>query len=86
MTPSAHLGPGALPNVLQEHRALSPCARPLLRPTSHFPDGKAGSERGKVYPCRHRTASMLTVMQQPWMWAAQARSRVPFSEGLSYLG
>lgn len=28
----------------------------------------------------------VTVMQQPWMWAAQAGSRVPFSEGLSYLG
>lgn len=28
----------------------------------------------------------VTVMQQPWMWAHQARDRVPSSEGLTYLG
>lgn len=48
MTPSALYGPGALPSVLPGHRTLSRCAWLLLSPASHFPDGKAGSERGKA--------------------------------------
>lgn len=49
--PSAHLGPGELPRVLQGHRAQSPHALPLLRPVLHFPGGRVGSERSDAYAC-----------------------------------
>lgn len=61
MTPSALYGPGALPSVLQGHRTLSRCTWLLLSPTSHFPDGKAASERGKALPMLPQGSLHITV-------------------------